>query len=301
MASPFPRGWIAPALLCVFAVSSVFLFTKSSSLEKQNRRLTGESTRLQQLIEQLRQSALSVERPLTEQVALAAIETENSALETEMERVRAEMNEAREEKVYLEEMLINKVRELESLSGAAAAPAAAPALKAETKDLQEKLRERDDQVQKLTERNTALLGRIHRLYKLADQKIAEINVAKMTLDETVSSARKVLEDEWNTVDLGQISASGIPVAGPSEKSPEARGPKLQGRVLAVNHDHGFVVVDIGTVDGVTPETEFLLQRKGQTVGTLKVLEARDLMTACNIRDAAAGVKVAVNDPVLIRK
>ena len=72
--------------------------------------------------------------------------------------------------------------------------AAGRALKAETKDLQEKLRERDDQVQKLTERNTALLGRIHRLYKLADQKIAEIN------DKT-AKVERMTEEGYDVVEI----------------------------------------------------------------------------------------------------
>ena len=84
-------------------------------------------------------------------------------------------------------------------------------------------------------------------------------------------------------------------------SHELRGPKKEGRVLAVNEEHGFVIVDLGKVDGLKDGADLTLQKNNETVGTLKVLEIRDVMTACNIKELAAGKKIEPNDLVLIQK
>ena len=76
--------------------------------------------------------------------------------------------------------------------------------------------------------------------------------------------------------------------------------KKQGRVLAINEDHGFVVVDMGKVDGIKTGMDLFLKKNGETIATLSVLEVRDVMTACNIRNLDSGRKIEINDLVSIQ-
>jgi hypothetical protein len=40
-------------------------------------------------------------------------------------------------------------------------------------------------------------------------------------------------------------------------------------------------------------------KAGQPIATLSVLELRDVMAACNIKDIADGQKIEINDPVSV--
>ena len=103
----------------------------------------------------------------------------------------------------------------------------------------------------------------------------------------------------------RVKQSSPTTAAPSEQKsqPAARttSSKKQGKVLAINEDHGFVVVDLGKVDGIKSDSILTLKRNNETIATLTVLEVRDVMTACNIKDLNPGQKIAVNDLASVLK
>ena len=68
----------------------------------------------------------------------------------------------------------------------------------------------------------------------------------------------------------------------------------------MNEEHGFVVVDLGRVDGIQNDSQLAVNKNGETEGTLSVLEVRDAMSACNIKDISPGHKIQINDLVSIR-
>ena len=57
---------------------------------------------------------------------------------------------------------------------------------------------------------------------------------------------------------------------------------------------------MGKVDGLKNGMELYLKKGGEIVATLSVLEVRDVMTACNIKNLANGRKIEINDPVSIQ-
>lgn len=112
----------------------------------------------------------------------------------------------------------------------------------------------------------------------------------------------------NTVDLGSIAVTGSPVSASGglptpEKNTDSwrSSAKKQGRVLAINEEHGFIVVDLGKVDGIRNGTELYLKRGGETIATLSVLEIRDVMAACNIKYISSNKKIEINDQVSLQK
>lgn len=228
--------------------------------------------------------------------ALGRLKKENEDLRKLIERIREDSKQAVDEKAYLEEILINKTKENERLrknpgfSGAA--------WSGDSAELIEEIKKKDKDLRTLEEQNRRLTEKLEKLYRTTNDKISEINVAKIALEETVSDARQKIEEEWNTVNLGAISSKGGPV--PSTRSAAARMPRSEGKILAVNDEHGFVVVDLGRVDNLKTQEELQVVQNGQAVATLSVLEVRDVMAACNIRDIADGQRLQVNDPVSVR-
>ena len=165
-------------------------------------------------------------------------------------------------------------------------------------ELIEELKNKEKALQTLEEQNRLLTEKLEKLYRTTSDKISEINVAKIALEETVSAAKNRIDDEWNTVNLGAISSKEGSVA--ASRAAPARIPRNEGKVLAINNEHGFVVIDLGKVDNLKTEEELQVIQNGQPVALLSVLEIRDVMAACNIRDIADGGTIQINDPVSVR-
>ena len=141
------------------------------------------------------------------------------------------------------------------------------------------------------------------VYQVTTSEISEINVAKIALEDTVTGAKDKINQEWNTVNLGSISIDKKGPTPPVAAAPEAvkSGPKTSGKVLAVNDRHGFVVVDLGKNDNLSMGANLEILREGKNIASLSVLEIRDVMTACNIKNLETGEKIRVNDLVRVQK
>ncbi|MCG3177229.1 MAG: hypothetical protein MOGMAGMI_02197 [Candidatus Omnitrophica bacterium] len=268
----------------VSALSAEIAFLKESTATVEKKMRTT-SKRLQRAERERRRLIL----------ALNGIQKEHDEVQFELKKAESVADTANEEKVYLEEMLLNKTKEIEKLRTGAPSSATAPVdLSAAPADLAAQIRARDAEIAKLNEQNTALSAKLERLYKTTSDRIAEINIAKITLEETVAEARKSIEQEFAAVDLGSIRTPGGQGA-PAQRS----APKQEGRVLAVNAEHGFVVVDLGRVDALKTETALEVSRGGKRIARLSVLEVRDVMAACNVAELYDGTTVGINDVVSV--
>lgn len=329
--------------LCLFA-GMLFVSMKNQSLSKKYEALLSASkkveasvadleTKNKQLSEELSKAAGSNTdmQTMKEQydAEIARIKKENENILFEIKKSEQAMQSAIDEKRYLEDILISKTREIESLKNqnpSASGPsttdkdAEIKRLSDENKSLLARLNtaasgttatlapaqlsseiaKKDEEIRKLSDQNKVLSDKLARLYQLTTSKITEINVAKIALEESLSGTKKSIDDEMSTVNLGTITVD--KTAQKSEKSEPARmGPKTEGKILAINETHGFVVVDLGKVDNVPSSADLVVVHEGKNIATLSVLEVRDVMTACNIKQLADGAKIQVNDPVRIQR
>ena len=280
---------VLPIFLSLLIVAgAVAFFVGMQGLHRHNQTLIKEIKRNRALIQQIQKERDELKSRAEK------IKEENISLQAQIKKSEETANTATEEKTYLEEMLINKSKEIEQFKNQA------PAAAVPSDQIEQRLSDKGTELKRLVEQNRILSQKLQKLYTTTNQKISEINVAKITLEETITEARKAIDNEWNLVDLGSISAN--PASAAKTNRPEARKfPKKEGKILAINEDHGFVIVDIGKVDGVKNDTILDISQNGQTIGKLKVLEIRDVMTACNILDLSSGRKIQLNDPVLIQK
>lgn len=313
------------SLTAVLFIASVGLLFSNQSYVKKNKELSSSLQKLQNNFNELEARNKELLAKIDENTAagqnfekqsqemkdsLEAIKRENESIQYDLKKAKAEAEQATEEKTYLEDMLIRKTKEIEALSKGTALSQTSPAPQAPTPavaeasnlnpgQISEQIRQKDAEIQRLSDQNKLLSEKIERLYKITNDKISEINVAKIALEDTVSAARKKIDEEWNTVNLGSIS---VDKNGSSSSATPARtGPKKEGHILATNDDHGFVVVDLGKIDNLDSGAELSVLREGKPVAELTVLEVRDVMTACNIKRLEEGQKIQVNDLVLLKK
>lgn len=76
---------------------------------------------------------------------------------------------------------------------------------------------------------------------------------------------------------------------------------LTARVVAVNNDWGFVVIDAGQKEGITPDTKLLVTRGTQTIGKLSILSVEGSRTVANVLtdSLVAGMTPAPGDRVIL--
>ncbi len=76
---------------------------------------------------------------------------------------------------------------------------------------------------------------------------------------------------------------------------------VSGTVVAVNEGWNFVVVNLGDKNGVTPETQLAVQRKGKVVANLKVTEVRPKHVSAGVEYAEGNRKdkVLLGDTVVV--
>ena len=282
----------SPLVVSLLAIATGFLLLYNITLQTQSQSLVKKAKKLQQSLEVVEtENKNLIEKTEKERNEFAALKEENVTLQADLKKVADELAAAEDEKTYLEDMLIHKTQEIERLRKD-------PLANASSETVSRQIREKEEEIRRLSEHNKLLVDKLKRLYKTTNDKIAEINVAKISLEETISNARKLIDNEWNTVELGSISVNS---PAPAKETQTRKPAKKEGRVLAVNETHGFVVVDMGKVDGIRSDSTLYLKQDGQPVGTLVVIEVRDVMTACNIKEITQGRKIQVNDLVLAQK
>ncbi|MBI4398054.1 MAG: hypothetical protein HY586_02895 [Candidatus Omnitrophica bacterium] len=111
-------------------------------------------------------------------------------------------------------------------------------------------------------------------------------------------------EEPNTPDTpGQI-ASGQNVLAPktvlaapavaplvaSNAKPKAALPEVpEGKVVLVNREYKFIVVDLGKLDGVKLKDEFEVVRDGKVIGKVAVSKLYESLSSCEILSESAGL------------
>ncbi len=296
------RPILTLGIIAALSASTAFLAVHQGSLRQTNQALTAKTKELQQSLDTVdeRHKALmsSIEKERNNlKEAVEAIKKDQESLKFALQKAEAETTSANEEKSYLEDILIHKTKEIEELRSGGSITSA-NTVGARSEKTSESLSQKDAEIHRLSEQNKILLEKLEKFYQTTNDKIAEINVAKISLDETISTARKKIDEEWNTVNLGSIR---VDKDGSAGKNQERRDAKNQGHVLAVNEENGFVVVDLGKADNIGPDTKLAVTKNGKTIATLTLLEARDAMSAYNVQKLQEGQKIQVNDLVSIQR
>lgn len=278
------------ALSLVLGAAALAMGVHAGSFVLRERKLAGRVSALQADLTAAEGRARLIEAKLEDDKEKLSAEVEalrkaNESLGFELKKAQVSFESIREEKIYLEDILIHKSRQLENLKSDVA-----------TAQSEEALKKSQEEIGRLSEENRILSTKLEKLYKTTSERLQAIGVAKTTLEQTLVDAQKRVEEEMNLVELGSIRAAKSAGSGKGEAKKGAA--RKDGRVRAVNEAHGFVVIDLGKVDGVRQDTVFHIKKAGEWLATLTVIEIRDVMTACNVKNAVPGYKIRVDDPVL---
>ncbi|VAX35298.1 hypothetical protein MNBD_UNCLBAC01-1759 [hydrothermal vent metagenome] len=124
---------------------------------------------------------------------------------------------------------------------------------------------------------------------LIQSKIDEIWEIKDSLDQTIKKSNKILPSA-DEVELSPIVVSNDKnMAITLNSSP--RTQSLNGRVVSINKENNFVVVDIGQNVGLQLGDALSVYRGSQHIARLEVIQLRKDIAAADLKDQASDIKV----------
>lgn len=238
---------------------------------------------------------------------LRNLQISNESLQRDKSTLELDVNSLRNEKQDLLRRLDYNQKLLDSIS-------------------QEVVRERNDKVKisdsfkTIKNENALLLRQLESLsgHKSAlDRKLRDLQAGKETVEKRLSemeimltervSQISSLKDELDAIISGKPSAvletrpkesvelPAIVVRSTSadrkEGSLTVDAPVFSGKILAVNPDSNFVVIDLGISSGVKYGDAFSVYREGRSIGSIVVIQARDNISACDIKIMNTPLKI----------
>ncbi len=141
---------------------------------------------------------------------------------------------------------------------------------------------KDTVEKRLTEMETMLAEKASQVGSLKDQLDAIRSGKPYTALEGKSS---------ESVELPAIVVRSTNVASQKTNQPTQDAPAFSGRILAVNSENNFVVVDVGASAGVKPGDTFSVYREDQSIGSIAVIQVRDNISACDIKTMNTPLKI----------
>jgi hypothetical protein len=138
-----------------------------------------------------------------------------------------------------------------------------------------------------------------------EKKLAEAQAENTTLENRFTEMDILLKDKMLQVDRlskqiatgqneqeGPVELSPIVVRPQSEVTKASEAPR-QGRVLAVNRENNFVVIDLGDEGGASRvgDVFHVYNKEGKLIATIEVIETRRAISACDIRKETAPIKI----------
>ena len=110
----------------------------------------------------------------------------------------------------------------------------------------------------------------------------------------LESKIKDLETKSKEIELGNIVVNPETIQLPAEKKEEtAQAPRLEGKILVINKDYNFMVINLGTKDGISSGDVFSIYHNNKYVGDAKVEKVHDAMSAAGF--LSEGIKDKVNE------
>jgi len=165
-------------------------------------------------------------------------------------------------------------------------------------DLEKKL----NQAQKDTDKIQVQLKDLSSKKTELEKKIKDLEIqAKAAQDQGVELGTVIVTPETSTVVPMQSAKPGTEkqaaATKPAGKQPAKAGAS-EGKVLVVNKDYNFAVIDLGVKDGIEVGNSFSVFHNNKNIGEVKVEKVHDSMAAAGFVNPDLKDKVTEGDKVV---
>jgi len=159
-------------------------------------------------------------------------------------------------------------------------------LSRQLKSLNSRKVELDRKLEQLQEEKSGLEHRLTDMETMLTDKLSQLSGLKEQID-TVRSGAKVEapSEKSESVELPPI------IVRPQIEDAVVEAPSLVGKVLAINKENNFVIIDLGEDAGIKLSDTFRVYRGGKAVATIEVIQTRKSIAACDIKEETAAIIV----------
>jgi len=146
-------------------------------------------------------------------------------------------------------------------------------------------------IQGLQENKTTLERRLNEMEALLKDQITNINNLKQQFD-TLHGGGKIearAGQERESVELPPIVVRPQETFAPAPTQEAA--PPLSGRVLAVNRENNFAIIDLGEDADVNVGRTFQVYRQDKPIAAIEVIQVRKEISACDIKRESTPIQI----------
>ena len=142
-------------------------------------------------------------------------------------------------------------------------------------------------VVQLTQDKEKLQGELGKAETLVQSKIDEIWEIKESLDKTIQSSK-------SPASANQVELPPIIVNSPgqsSEFNAGAKEPGFNGKIVSINEENNFVIVDLGEASGIKVGDVLGVYRGDKYIARIEVIQVRKDISAADLKDQWSKIKV----------
>ncbi len=157
------------------------------------------------------------------------------------------------------------------------------------KSLNERKVNLERKLQEFQEKNAALERKFTEMQTMLTDKLSQIDGLKEKLDSIRSGAKTdVPQGKKESVELPPIVVRPQQTETPSV---QASIGTLTGKILAINKDTNFVIIDLGEEAGINVGDSFQVYRDAKSIASIEVIQTRRNIAACDIKKETLPIKV----------
>jgi predicted nucleic acid-binding Zn-ribbon protein len=158
----------------------------------------------------------------------------------------------------------------------------------------------EKKTQELQTNKTELEHRLSEMETMLTERVTQIGGLKQRMDEIKSNVTPPAEEEERST--GKKDAVELPAIVVRPQQADAAGSKpgsadtgLAGKIMAVNRDNNFVIINLGQDAGLKIGDTLKVYRGGRAIAGIEVIQVRRDISACDIKREADAIKIG--DPV----
>lgn len=230
------------------------------------------------------------------QINSEQLKKEKEALDLDLKNMEREKQAVEEQVAYNQriidtmtaELVVEKNTKISSQDGLKVVKGENAALRRQLKALSNYKFRLEEKLQKLQEEKTTLERRFNEMSLLLENRMSQLGGMRQEIENIrgADTQEDLTEDKKGSVELPAIMV--YPSQGPQNEdasmAPEA------GRVISIDHQNNFVIIDIGKDSGIKEGRKFKVYRQGRYIADIEVMQAREKISACDIKKESAPVK-----------
>ena len=149
--------------------------------------------------------------------------------------------------------------------------------------------ELENKIQKLQEGKAGVERRVNEMESILTDRMGQIDNLKVQIDAVRSG--KPMDPSMARQESVELPAIVVKPGSSVNKQNPLDQENMIGKILAVNRDNNFVIVDLGQNSGIKSGDKLQVYRGDKNIGFVEVIQVRKDISACDIKKESAPIKI----------